>query len=643
MAQADVLPLQGAIGFSGKIRNSLILHKSDTHIIYPLGSTIVIRNVEDATDQTFLQAHTQRITCMALSKCGNKLASGQLTHMGYMADVILWDVSGVGKGGKPELLHRLSLHKVMVQAVAFSSQGTYLASIGSEDDNNLVIWNVEDGMAICGSPASHDATTALTWLNGDDAGERTLVTGGVAQLRVWDFDCMNRKVRPTECNLGKERRSVACIVLSPDDRYIFCGTTSGDLVKVDTASKRLSVSGPRKRFRQGVSVLTLNAREDELLVGSGEGELAIIPCNGESLEPKLRGNVMGGVSSLALDSMGEFFFAGTTQSNMYLVEYATLTAELKVTSHTEQINDIAFPREWSELFATCGGADIRVWHAKTLAELLRIQVPNLECNCISFPSNGSAILSGWSDGRIRSFGPQSGNLQYVINEAHRLTGVGNSSGGVVPKNGVTSICPSNDCRRLVSGGADGKVRVWAVSKGQQVMLASMQEHKGPIFAISIKKDDSEAISASADGSCIVWALAGFSPYVRVSALFAANFFKSAVYFPDESQLLTCGTDRKITYWDVTDLQAIRIVDGSETAEVNTLDISGDGRFFVSGGADKKVVLWNYDEGSKYYEGEAHSGAITKAKVAPDEQTIVSVGTEGGICIWKVPEDVGSAA
>lgn len=48
---------------TGKIRNSLILHKSDTHIIYPLGSTIVIRNVEDATDQTFLQAHTQRITC----------------------------------------------------------------------------------------------------------------------------------------------------------------------------------------------------------------------------------------------------------------------------------------------------------------------------------------------------------------------------------------------------------------------------------------------------------------------------------------------------------------------------------------------------------------------------------------------------
>ena len=62
----------------------------------------------------------------------------------------------------------------------------------------------------------------------------------------------------------------------------------------------------------------------------------------------------------------------------------------------------------------------------------------------------------------------------------------------------------------------------------------------------------------------------------MNALFAANFFKSVVYHPDESQLLTCGTDRKLTYWDVTDMNAIRIIDGSMSAEVNTLHISGDG-------------------------------------------------------------------
>ena len=73
---------------------------------------------------------------------------------------------------------------------------------------------------------------------------------------------------------------------------------------------------------------------------------------------------------------------------------------------------------------------------------------------------------------------------------------------------------------------------------------------------------------------------------RINALFAANFFKSVAYHPDESQLLTCGTDRKITYWDVLNMNAIRIIDGSESADVNSLHVNSDGRFFVSGGGAK---------------------------------------------------------
>ena len=86
------------------------------------------------------------------------------------------------------------------------------------------------------------------------------------------------------------------------------------------------------------------------------------------------------------------------------------------------------------------------------------------------------------------------------------------------------------------------------------------------------------------------------------------------------------------------MNAIRIIDGSDSADVNSLHVNSDGRFFVSGGADKKVNLWNYDEGSKYYVGEGHSGVVSKVRISPDEQRIISVGTEGGIFIWKVPSD-----
>ena len=57
---------------------------------------------------------------------------------------------------------------------------------------------------------------------------------------------------------------------------------------------------------------------------------------------------------------------------------------------------------YSELFATCSREDIRVWNSRTCAELLRVQIPNLDCFCVAFSRDGRAILSGWSDGKIRS-------------------------------------------------------------------------------------------------------------------------------------------------------------------------------------------------------------------------------------------------
>jgi len=634
------LELEGVIGFSGKVKHSLILHPDDTHIIYPLGSTIVIKNVENTQKQTFLQGHNDRVTCIAISRDGSTLASGQITHMGYLAEIILWDISSISAGGQPALLNRLKLHKVAVQALDFSYNGKYLASIGGSDDNNLVIWNVATGKAVCGSPAAHDTANTVKWMNTSDA---QLVTGGIHTLRMWQFDLTARKLRPTSVQTSKEVRTYTCIAVSDDDSILYCGTATGDVLVVSTEKQTMLTQGPAKGscLGCGVQAICYISSKNELLVGSGDGELITLDLSTGTPKPKCVQKVLGAVSSIAMDSASEFFFVGTEKSNMYLVQLEGLVAELKTTCHAEHINDVYYPAGYSELFATCAGSDIRLWHSGTLSELLRVQVPNCECNCIAFMPSGSDIVSGWNDGKIRSFLPQSGGLKYVINEAHRLTGVGNSSGGVVPKNGVTSICPSNDCKRLLSGGADGQVRVWAISKGTQVMIASMKEHKGPVYAISVKADDSECVSASADGSCITWSLTDQHPFVRINALFAANFFKSVAYHPDESQLLTCGTDRKITYWDVLNMNAIRIIDGSDSADVNSLHVNGDGRFFVSGGADKKVNLWSYDEGSKYYVGEGHSGSVCKVRISPDETRIISVGTEGGIFLWAVPQDFAS--
>jgi WD40 repeat protein len=93
-------------------------------------------------------------------------------------------------------------------------------------------------------------------------------------------------------------------------------------------------------------------------------------------------------------------------------------------------------------------------------------------------------------------------------------------------------------------------------------------------------------------------------------------FKQVVYHPDESQLITAGSDRKITYWDCFDGQAIRMLDGSDSGELNALAIFAEGEHFVSSGNDKIIKLWDYDEGINYYQGIGHSGEVTKVRLKP---------------------------
>lgn len=331
--------------------------------------------------------------------------------------------------------------------------------------------------------------------------------------------------------------------------------------------------GPAKRlFSQGVSCLAVLPSGD-LLAGAGDGHIAKLGIR--DFELKARGELMGAPTSISLAGDSAHFFCGTSQSNIYWVDCSKLQPELRSTCHSSRINDVAFPRNYSEVFATCALSDIRVWNCKNRAELLRIQVPNLECHCLAFSEDGGTILSGWSDGRLRAFLPQSGKLRFVINDAH--------------VHGVTAVCPYSEAGRVISGGSQGEVRIWRLGKTTQTMEASMKEHRGRVWSIQLTRDNCQAVSSSSDGSCIIWDLHSHS---RLLCLFESTVFRQVLFHPEETQLLTAGSDRKITYWERSDAQALRTLVG-EGKEVNALDITKAGLHFLSAGEDKTVRLWDY--------------------------------------------------
>lgn len=637
------LSLKSVIGFTGSVNGGLHYTRCGRFIAFPLGSVVVLRSLV-SKKQFFLDAGVcKKISCVAISKDGSFLATGHETPASFKAEVTIWDLKKAmdhisnDNDALPEgcLLHVLCQHHKRVEAVDFSCDSQFLTSLGGQDDNDIVVWNVKTGVAICGAQASTEFAHCVRWVN--KRNDR-FVTCGVNHARVWQVDVSMPKLHPIDITMGSIRRVMQCLCISEDDSFAFTGNKTGEVIKFNIERDDIKpfnepevhhpslVGYNRDRFSKGVKSVTCivnpTTGNTNVIAGAGDGTIQILNPDLKRI-PTHEAKLHGAITSIALHPDGQSFLVGTESSQRYSIDISTFTPELRETCHAGEIFDVRFPRKTSEIFVTASEQDIRVWSVSKRRELLRINVPNLNCYAVDITAAGDSIISAWSDGKIRAFFPESGKLQFMISDAHC--------------DAVKSLAICNRVEdtktswHLISGGADGRVRFWQIHEKHQTMIHSMKEHRGEVNAIACNSNGSQAISASADGSCIVWDL---QKGVRIHALYAPTVFNTVSYHPDESQYITASANNKIGFWDAYDGNPIRFIDGGES-DMTCLDIEMAGTHFVSGGADKNVNVWHYDNGKLVASGKGHSGTINKVMISPDQKTAVSVGSEGGIFMWQL--------
>lgn len=134
----------------------------------------------------------------------------------------------------------------------------------------------------------------------------------------------------------------------------------------------------------------------------------------------------GPVFSLA--NSAEKLYALTAKGTLHSIQgERSMLANQAVfmSSVSNPIEKIVFPVNYSDVFACLTKSEIRIFSAKSLTELLQIKLESeveglTTANCIEFMADGKSIVTGWSDGKVRAFLPQSGRLLYVIDSAHSM-------------------------------------------------------------------------------------------------------------------------------------------------------------------------------------------------------------------------------
>jgi WD40 repeat protein len=255
-----------------------------------------------------------------------------------------------------------------------------------------------------------------------------------------------------------------------------------------------------------------------------------------------------------------------------------------MSGHFDAINNITFPRNFGGVFASCSQDEIRLWSPSTQKELLKIELQPgtlhdfAKSNCVDFMADGKSIISGWTDGKIRAFLPQSGKLFWILNEAHKP---GDRSYG-----GVTCLCSTSDCDNIISGGSDGEVRLWNIGKQTKKLQSAQKVHKGPITQVCLvdKSNECNCASSSLDGTIIVWHLKKFERLEKTKVITIPFSMKtvdeslengviSMVYIPVSHSIACIDLDKKVSYVNLNDYCIEKQLQAAYDGQLTTICLS----------------------------------------------------------------------
>jgi cytochrome c len=168
--------------------------------------------------------------------------------------------------------------------------------------------------------------------------------------------------------------------------------------------------------------------------------------------------------------------------------------------------------------------------------------------------------------------------------------------------------------------------------------AQLRGHGGPVRALAISPDGTQALSGSFDTSVIRWSLQ------RNAAEQVLRFHDgavNAVVFLSDGRIATSGEDARIAIWRPGEPQPAMVLEGHK-APVVALAVSPDGAMLASASWDHTARLWPLGSGApRLIEG--HTQNVNGVAFTVDGRALVTVGYDATLRVTPIVGDGGGTA
>jgi WD40 repeat protein/serine/threonine protein kinase len=307
-------------------------------------AAVSLYQIQGRRERRLLVGHRNGTQCLAFHPRSAWLASGSDDH-----DVIVWDAESAGP------LRRWTAHNVYVAALAFSPDGSLLASgaggDGSVPFRDVRLWDTKNGSSRRDLSGHRTGVNAIAF---DPTGRRVATGDTSGVLIIWDVT--TGRILRREAVGPSWIWSIAFI---DEGRRLVTEVSNGPVVLYDLEGtdppRRLAVPGGMRRF-------VVDRARNDLIVAGDDGILTRVSLRDLTLGHHLEKGHVGKIESLALHPDGKLLATGGgTDRRIILRDAETFEPLLTLPTWTGMVKDLAFDATGRWLAIAGADSDVGLW------------------------------------------------------------------------------------------------------------------------------------------------------------------------------------------------------------------------------------------------------------------------------------------